>query len=83
MNQKFYVAQWGTEIFGVGETEAEALQDARENHLQFDDSDVKHISGTAKFGCGNGRKLVTAEGDELAKGMIVVMTEEQKAQYWD
>lgn len=74
---KFYVAQWGFEIFGEGLSEIDALKSARQNALQFDDSDVKHPAHN------NHGKLVTKEGDELSNGMIVVMTESEKSQYWD
>ena len=72
----FYVVQWGYEVFGQGLSEEEALTMARENGLTFELENVKHISGSS-------RKLVTAEGDELANGMIVILTESQKNQYWD
>lgn len=78
----FYVAQYGCAIFGIGDSEEMARIDARKNGLQFNDSDVNHISGSSLCGDKKNYKLVTAEGNELSFGMIIIMTEEQKNLYW-
>jgi hypothetical protein len=79
---KYYVAQYGCAIFGIGETEEKAIQDARDNGLEFSGSEVNHISGSALCGDKKNYKLVTAEGNELTYGMIICMSEEQKNLYW-
>lgn len=79
---KYYVAQYGCAIFGIGETEESALRDARDNNLEFSDSEVNHISGSALCGDKKNHKIVTVEGNELAFGMIIVMTEQDKKIYW-
>ena len=80
---KYYVAQYGCAIFGIGDSEESALQDARDNNLEFNDSDINHISGLSLCGDKKNYKLVTTEGNELAFGMIIIMTEEQKNHYWN
>lgn len=86
MSDKFYVAQWGFEIFGEGSTEQNAVKSARENGLNFEDCDLNHIAtrgGNAQgFEQIGSHKLVTRTGSELSQGMIVVMTEEEKNLYW-
>ena len=79
---KFYVAQYGCAIFGIGNSEESALRDARINGLCFNDSEVTHISGFALSGDKKNYKLVTAEGNELTFGMIIIMTEQDKKLYW-
>jgi len=79
---KFYVAQYGCAIFGIGDSEETARADARDNGLQFDDLEVNHVSGSALCGDKKNYKLVTAEGNELTYGMIICMSEQDKNLYW-
>lgn len=82
IESKFYIAQYGCAIFGIGDSEESALRDARDNNLQFEDSEVNHISGSTLCGDKKNYKPVTSEGNELTFGMVICMTEEQKKIYW-
>ena len=66
--EKFYVAQYGCAIYGTGDSEKTAIQDARNNGLCFVDSDINHVSGSMLLYSDE-----TLEGNELTRGMIVCM----------
>ena len=66
--EKFYVAQYGCAIYGIGISEETAIQDARNNGLCFVDSDINHVSGSMLLYMNE-----TLEGNELKNGMIVCM----------
>lgn len=65
---KYYVAQYGCAIFGIGDSEETALQNARNNGLNFNGSDVNHVSGSMLLYMNE-----TLEGNELVQGMIICM----------
>lgn len=79
---KFFVAQIGYEIFGVGETEREAYDDAmRELKPDSDNAlptfeDMSRDVGSARTASGRGRKHMTQHG-EMHTGEMVMLTREQ------
>lgn len=68
MGSKFYVAQYGCAIYGIGDSEETAIQNARNNGLNFNDLDVNHVSESMLLYMNE-----TLEGNDLKYGMIICM----------
>lgn len=63
-----FVIQYGYDIFGHGDTEEEAIVEAKSNGLDGDTSNLPHFAGSVP---SRGGKLMTNHG-ELHDGQIIV-----------
>lgn len=75
----YHLVQWGIAEMGRGETEEEAITEAREYGATVEPENVCHYVGTGKTGDGFDGKMLTDKG-ELAKGDLVMLTAEQFAE---
>lgn len=74
---KYYVVQHGYGVFGEGDSEVDAIVDAKNNGCEFDK--ILHIIGYRNS--GSCRPLMTENG-ELLIGQIVVVSAEQYQEHY-